>query len=154
MRTPLAWRNISAKKARSLVAVCGIGFAIVLIFMQLGFHAAARTNATSVYEALDFDVIILSPQYIFLAQPSEFPRRRLENSRSAPDVISALPLWVRLGEWRNPQTRERWNTIALGAEPSARAFRDQSISAQLPLLTVADAALGDSLARPHRIGPD
>src|SRR3954464_2591672 len=153
MRTPLAWRNVAAKKARSLVALCGIGFAIVLIFMQLGFRAAARTNATTVYDALDFDVIVLSPQYTFLAQPSEFPRRRLENIRSAAEVISAIPLWVRLGEWRNPKTRECWNVLALGAEPSAPAFRDQSITKQIPLLTVADTALGDSLARPEQGHP-
>jgi hypothetical protein len=35
MKTPLAWRNVSHNRVRSLIALCGISFAILLIFMQL-----------------------------------------------------------------------------------------------------------------------
>jgi putative ABC transport system permease protein len=58
MKTPLAWRNVSHNRVRSLIALCGISFAILLIFMQLGFYSAASRSATSVYDALDFAVIV------------------------------------------------------------------------------------------------
>ena len=40
MRTPLAWHNLTYNKLRTAVAVDGVGFAVLLIFMQLGFLGA------------------------------------------------------------------------------------------------------------------
>ena len=37
MRTPLAWLNLVHHKPRTLVAVAGVAFAVLLSFMQLGF---------------------------------------------------------------------------------------------------------------------
>jgi putative ABC transport system permease protein len=153
MKTPLAWRNVSHKKFRSVIALCGISFAILLIFMQLGFYAAARTSATSVYDALDFDVLVLAPQYVFVAHPADFPRPRLEEARSIEGVESLVPVWIGFGEWRNPRTRERWNILALGVEPGLRPFRDPAINDLLSLLIPRDTALSDLLARPEQGNP-
>jgi putative ABC transport system permease protein len=153
MKTPLAWRNVSHKKIRSLIALCGISFAIVLIFMQLGFYAAARTSATSVYDALDFDVLVLSPQYVFVARPADFARQRLEQVRAIPGVESVVPVWIGLGEWRNPETRERWNILTVGIEPAQRPFRDPAVNDQLSLLMPRDTALSDLLSRPEQGHP-
>ncbi|MEY2496169.1 MAG: putative transport system permease protein [Verrucomicrobiota bacterium] len=150
MKTPLAWRNVSHKKVRSLVALCGISFAILLIFMQLGFYAAARNSATSVYNALDFDLLVLSPQYVFVARPSDLSRSRLEQVRAIPGVSSVVPVWMALGEWRNPETRERWNILTLGVDPAQRPFRDSDVNDRLSLLMPRDTALMDSLARPEQ----
>jgi putative ABC transport system permease protein len=150
MKTPLAWRNVSHKKGRSLIALCGISFAILLIFMQLGFYAAARSSATAVYNALDFDVLVLSPQYVFVARPADFSRPRLEQVRAIQGVESLLPVWMALGEWRNPETRERWNILTLGVEPAQRPFRDPAVNDRLSLLTPRDTALIDLLSRPEQ----
>ncbi|NEQ27838.1 MAG: ABC transporter, partial [Microcoleus sp. SIO2G3] len=37
-RTPLGWLQLSHQKSRFLVALSGIAFADVLMFMQLGFQ--------------------------------------------------------------------------------------------------------------------
>jgi putative ABC transport system permease protein len=153
MKTPLAWRNVSHKKVRSLIALSGISFAILLIFMQLGFYAAARTSATSVYDALDFDVLVLSPQYVFLARPADFVRQRLEQARAIPGVESVVPVWIGLGEWRSPETRERWNILTVGIEPAQRPFRDPAVNDQLSLLIPRDTALGDLLSRSEQGHP-
>lgn len=152
MKTPLAWRNVAHGKARSFIALCGISFAILLIFMQLGFYAAAGNSATNVYDALDFDVLLLSPQYVFVARASQFPRSRLEQVRAVEGVESATPVWIGLGEWRSLESRERWNILTLGVEPAQRPFRDKAVNDQLPLLKVRDTALSDSLSRPEH-GP-
>jgi len=149
MKTPLAWRNLWHKKGRSLIALCGIAFAILLIFMQLGFYAAARTSATTVYDAFDFDVLLLSPQYIFVARPADFPRHRLEQARAVQGVESVVSVWIDVGEWRNPETRDGWNTLTIGVDPAQRPFRDPVVNDQLPLLVIRDNALSDSLSRPE-----
>jgi putative ABC transport system permease protein len=149
MKTPLAWRNVLQNKVRSFVALCGISFAILLIFMQLGFYAAARNSATQVFDSLDFDILVVSPQYVFLARPAQIPRHRLEQIRSVPGVKSALPIWLGVGEWRNSATREPWNMLALGVEPAQAPFREAAVNAQLPLLMIPDNALIDARSRPQ-----
>jgi len=149
MKTPLAWRNILHSKVRSIIALCGISFCILLIFMQLGFYGAAETNATQIYDALDFDLVVHSPQYIYLAHPGTFPRGRLEQLRSIDGVQSVIPVWSDVGEWRNPDTRVSWHIFALGLEPAQRPFRDEALDEQLPLLITPDDALVDSVSRPE-----
>ena len=40
MKTPLSWLQLSHEKSRLLIALAGIGFADILMFIQLGFQAA------------------------------------------------------------------------------------------------------------------
>ena len=40
MRTPLAWLNLLHNRARTAVALAGVSFSVLLIFMQLGFLGA------------------------------------------------------------------------------------------------------------------
>ncbi len=149
MRTPLAWRNIVHGKVRSLVALAGISFAILLIFMQLGFHSAARNSAMLVYDGLEFDLLITSPQYMFLSRPREFPLDRLEQMRAMQGVEKITPVWLGWGEWRNIDTRRGWGMLVLGVDPAQKPFRDDEINNQLADLTVDDSVLIDRVTRPE-----
>ena len=66
MKTPLAWKNITHNKLRTVTSLAGVGFAILLIFMQLGFYDACFRSSTMVFDQLDFDVALVSPQYVHL----------------------------------------------------------------------------------------
>jgi hypothetical protein len=37
LRTPLAWKNLTHDPRRLVIAVSGVAFAVILIFMELGF---------------------------------------------------------------------------------------------------------------------
>jgi putative ABC transport system permease protein len=152
MKTPLAWRNVSHNRVRSGIALCGVSFAILLIFMQLGFYSAASGSATTVYDALDFDIIVLSRQYVFLARPARFSRSRLEGVRGTAGLSSVAAIWLGLGEWRNRVSGERWNMMALGVNPDERPFRERAVNDRLPLLHPVDTALTDLQSRPEH-GP-
>ncbi len=147
MKTPLSWRNAWHNKVRSAVALSGIMFAILLMFMQLGFYGAARTNATSLYDMLDFDVAVVSPECMYLGQLGDFPRHRFEQIRSLSGVESLSVLWLQVGRWRNSNTRDDWDMLAIGIEPSQRPFRDSTLNDQLPELAMHDRALSDSVSR-------
>ena len=54
MKTPLVLLNLLHQPVRSLVAVLGVAFAVLLVFMQLGFYGSAETAANTLYHALDF----------------------------------------------------------------------------------------------------
>ena len=39
-RTPLAWLNLTHDKRRFALSLAGVGFAVVLMFIELGFYHA------------------------------------------------------------------------------------------------------------------
>jgi putative ABC transport system permease protein len=128
MKTPLAWLNLTHQKKRTLVAVAGVSFAALLVFLQLGFYGAALGTATLIYDQLDFDIVLVSPQYIDINRPGTFPADRLSQSLAAPGVEFAAPLWVSPAAWRNadapPQYAYKPQTImVLGFRPQDPVFR-------------------------------
>ncbi len=46
-RTPLGWLQLKREKGRLVVALAGIAFADVLMFMQLGFQNALYSRQSS-----------------------------------------------------------------------------------------------------------
>jgi putative ABC transport system permease protein len=103
MKTPpLALRNVMHGGSRSLLAIAGVGFSITLVLLQLGFLEAVRITATTVFDQLDFDVVLLSPQYEQFFGPGSFPRARLGDARSEPGVVEARPFSALMSFWRCP----------------------------------------------------
>src|SRR5882724_9039913 len=100
MKTPLAWLNLVHQKKRTLVAVAGVAFAALLVFMQLGFYGAAEGTATIIYDQLDFDIILLSPQYIDLSRAGTIPSERLRQALAIEGVAEVAPVQVSFGSWR------------------------------------------------------
>ena len=61
---PLAWLQLKRQPIRYLVAVAGIGFAALLMYMQIGFQSGLLASATTFYEALDADLVLISPKTV------------------------------------------------------------------------------------------
>ena len=93
---PLAWLQLTKEKLRLLVAVAGVAFAVILIFMQLGFRNALFESSTRLHEALAGDLFLISPQFDFVAQPKSFSRRRLLQALGFPGVEGVSPLYLGL----------------------------------------------------------
>jgi putative ABC transport system permease protein len=99
---PLALRNVLHGGMRSLLAIAGVAFSITLVLLQLGFLEAVRITATTVFDQLDFDVALLSPQYEQFFGPGSFPLARLKEAESVAGVTAARPLYALMGFWRCP----------------------------------------------------
>jgi putative ABC transport system permease protein len=134
---------------RSLAALAGISFSILLIFMQLGIRSAIGKSATLIYKALDFDLLVVSPHYRFLARAREFPRDSLARVLALPGVERVTAFQIGWPEWRNPLTGKGWPIMVLGVDPGDEPFRNPAINALLPRLTVADRVLIDTRTRPE-----
>ncbi|MCE9526365.1 MAG: ABC transporter permease DevC [Planctomycetales bacterium] len=155
MKTFLAWRNLVHNRVRTLVAVAGVTFAVVLIFMQLGFFGAVETTATVVYSALDFDLCIRSKDYLHFAKTRSFPAARLKQAEGVAGVKSASPFFVAIRVWRNPQPKkgEEYGIMVMGFNPRDSVFlRDDIQAAARKLLVQEDVVLIDSLTR-KEFGP-
>jgi putative ABC transport system permease protein len=152
MRIPLAWLNLVHSKMRTSLAVAGVGFAVVLIFMQLGFLGSAEQSATLVFEAFDFDVLIRSRHYLHLITSRSFPRERLDQAESLPEVEQATPVYLTSSFWRNPNDGAMRAMLVIGVDPGDPVFRVADIQRKLALLTVPEFVLIDQKSR-REFGP-
>src|SRR5262245_530174 len=128
MKTPIAWLNLVHQKKRTLVAVAGVAFAVLLVFMQLGFYGAAEGTATIVYDELNFDVMLTSPQYIDINRAGTFPAARLSQALAVAGVAEAAPVNVSFGAWRNADAPPQYayrpqNIMVMGVRPQDEIFR-------------------------------
>ena len=55
-KIPIAWLQLSKEKLRLLVALSGVSFAVILVFMQLGFRGSVYESATRYQRGLDYDL--------------------------------------------------------------------------------------------------
>lgn len=104
MRTPLGLLNLWHQQAKTLVSIGGVAFALLLVFMQLGFMGAVSHTATNVLENLQFDVLIRARDYLHLYEPSQFDRKWLQVASSTRGVSAAKPLWITIHNWRKLPT--------------------------------------------------
>ncbi len=146
-RTPLGWLQLKHEKSRLLVALAGIAFADVLMFMQLGFQASLYDSNTRVSRAMQGDIVLISPKALNLQNLSTLPRRRLLQAQDVPGVEGASALYVSNLTWKNPQTRLNATVQVLGFAPDAPAFDLPEVNQQLDKLKLPDTVLFDRKAR-------
>lgn len=152
MRTPLAWLNLAHYKMRTLAAVAGVAFSVVLIFMQMGFRGSVETTASLLYDALEFDVLLRSPEYLHVAAARTFPRDRLYQAGAVPGVLRVCPLHVGVNHWRNPHTGQRRRILVLGFRPEDPVFRVSEIQRKAASLSSPEFVLIDRQSR-REFGP-
>jgi putative ABC transport system permease protein len=122
--------------------------------MQLGFYNAVSRTATLIYNNLNFDLVLTSPNYVMISQAGTIPRRQLYQTLSHPDVLRAMPLQVGRTMWRNPDPKKRHfrAMILLGVNPTDPISNNQELTDELRLLALPDAVLMDRNSR-KEVGP-
>ena len=145
----LAWLQLKHEKLRLLVAIAGVAFAVVLIFMQLGFRNALFDSSVRIHRLLQGDVILISPQFAFLAQPKSFSRRRLYQAQGFPGVASVSSVYAGVTLWKNPFSGQTRNIFVLGFDPAERPLDLPEVTEQADKIRVADVVLFDALSRPE-----
>jgi len=156
MRIFLAWHNTLQNKKRSGAAVAGITFAVLLVFMQLGFLQTAKTNSTIVYNYFQFDLIIVSTRFEALEAADYFDSSRLLQARVVPGVRDVSTLDVSRGRWRDPENNNLGSSCMMLGFDLNPAFVPAEHRALLPALTPRDTVMLDRFSHPdygsQRIG--
>lgn len=146
-RTPLGWLQLSHEKSRLLVALSGIAFADVLMFMQLGFQNALYDSNTRLNRVLQTDIVLLSPQARNIQSLSTFSRRRLYQAADIQGVKSAEALYISTVTWKNPQTRRKTTIQVMGFNPDQPALKLPEVNQQLETIKLPDTFLFDRSAK-------
>ncbi|MCT7959663.1 ABC transporter permease DevC [Laspinema sp. D1] len=151
-KIPLAWLQLSREKSRLLVAIAGIAFADILMFMQLGFRDALFDSSTRLHRSLTGDIVLISPRSQALISMQSFSRRRLYQTLAVPEVQSVSPLYLAIGTWKNPVDKSDRSILVLGIDPTQSALNLPEVQGNLDKIKRSDMALFDRDARPE-FGP-
>ena len=149
---PLSWMLLTRQPVRLLVALAGISFAGILMFMQLGFRDGLFDASVTVHRLFDADLVLISPRSASSVRMSGFPRRRLIQTLADPSVEGVTPVHWGLMLWRNPETRRNRAILALGFNPDDPFFLDPGLAKQTGVLKQKGRILFDRLSRPE-FGP-
>lgn len=141
---PLAWAQISHQKVRLLVAVGGIAFANILIFMQLGFLSLFRNGATVVPESLNGDLFLLDDSAEYLGSPG-FDRRRLYQAAAVEGVTATMPLYIRDGSWAYGEYSS-FGVRLFAFNPAQEVFNIPEVNQQRSLLHRPRSILFDRMS--------
>jgi putative ABC transport system permease protein len=143
---------LTRQPVRLLVALAGISFAGILMFMQLGFRDGLFDASVTVHRLFDADLVLISPRSASSVRMSGFPRRRLIQTLADPSVEGVTPVHWGLMLWRNPETRRNRAILALGFNPDDPFFLDPGLAEQTGVLKQKGRILFDRLSRPE-FGP-
>ncbi|MDZ8034208.1 MULTISPECIES: ABC transporter permease DevC [unclassified Nostoc] len=152
LKIPLAWLQLAQQKVRLLVAVAGIGFIVLLMFVQLGFQDALYSSATAVHQNLKGDLFLVSSQYKSLTSNQSFSRTRLYQSLGFDGVESVSPMYLQFAKLKNPATSEKYSIYVIGFDPGRPVMNLPEVEKNLDKLKIPDVVLFDRGSRPE-FGP-
>jgi putative ABC transport system permease protein len=144
MSTFVAWRMLVHEKGRNLLAIAGIFMAVLMIFLQLGFYAAVPKGALLVYDHFRFDLLMTSSSYVVQSLPFDFPRQRLYQLLSLPQVASIAPIYQGQVSWLSPEDGIRREIFVMGFRLDDPVFAVPDIERQLDVLRRPDTVLADT----------
>lgn len=148
-KTPLAWLQLTRQKTRMVVALAGIAFADMLMFVQMGLLDALFDSATRPHQNLRGDLVIVNPQFESLFFVKSFPRERLYQTLADPNVTAVRPLYVNAVQWRNPENLTSRSILAWGFDPRDPAIKVEDLEGDLQDLKLLNQILFDRASRPE-----
>src|ERR1041384_7355565 len=89
---PLAWRNLVSNKMRLVRSVAGIGFAVLLMLVQLGFERGFFDASLGMVRQLDGELFVLRATKYRFGSEDPFPNADLDAARNFAAVASVVPL--------------------------------------------------------------
>jgi len=148
-KIPLAWAQLTREKMRLVIALAGIGFADLLMFMQFGFRDALFESSISFHSKLKGEIFIINTQSTALIAMKSFPQRRLYQALSFNGVTAISPVYLGFGLWQNPDPNRR-NTrqlMIIGFDPSHPILDIPGVQNNLHKIKISDVVLFDQASR-------
>lgn len=141
---PLAWLQLKRQPIRYLVAVAGIGFAALLMYMQLGFQSGLLNSATTFYEAIDGDLILISPGTVNSGSFQQFPQSLLYEALGVEGVKEGIPVYVANVNAQRLAGVKPTSLRLIGFDPDSRLLNLPGVNSQLEKLRIPNYVLFDT----------
>jgi len=148
LRLPTAWLQLRHQKMRLLVALSGVIFSVVIVFMQLGIRDALFNSAVRLHQGLDGDCFLISPRSTSLIAMENFSERRILQALAFDEVDYVSPIYLDFAQWKNPNTRNYWrNIFVIGFDLRYQNFKLSGVPENLEKLQLPDTVLFDQDSR-------
>ena len=147
---PLAWRNLVANKLRLVRSIAGIGFAVLLMLVQLGFERGFFDASLGMLRELDGDLFVMRASKYRFGSEDPFPAADLTPARAVAGVASVTPLYAAWQHflWKDPNGEKTYLVQGFGFDPDHPAFSLPELRQQSELLKQPDAVIVDRRSRP------
>ena len=137
----LSWLQLRKERARLIVAIAGISFADVLMFLQMGFRGALFSSAVEFHNSLNGEIVMLSGRSRSLISLDRFTERRLYQAAGVKGVKSVSPIYLNAIQWRNPENKEVWDIYAIGINPEHQVMNVPGVETNRKKLREPDTVL-------------
>jgi putative ABC transport system permease protein len=151
-KIPLSWLQLTRDKSRLAVALAGIAFADILMFMQIGFRDALYYSNVRLHSSLNGDIVLINQQSNALLAMEQFSQRRLYKALELQAVESVHPIYLDYTTWRNPITGRPRSILIFGMNPESNLFDLPGVQSHLEQLKQPDVVLFDGSSR-EEYGP-
>ena len=143
----LSWLQLRKERPRLLIAIAGISFADLLMFLQMGFRGALFSSAVELHHSLNGEIVMLSSRSRSLISLDRFTERRLYEVAGVTGVQSVSPAYLNSLQWRNPENKEIWDIYAIGINPEHSVMNLPGVQANREKLREPDTALFNASSR-------
>lgn len=153
MRTPLAWQNLTSNPKKCLLAATGVGFAVLLMFMQIGFRGAlidSNVQLLSLFDTTVGNISVYSRARYNLSTEQRFPRELLRQIDSLPEVEGTFAIALERGSASvQVEGFQKRPIRVVGVEIDKPEFlRDPGLADKLHQAAVHEASLVDVESKP------
>ncbi len=145
-RLPIGWLQLSHSRTRLVAAVAGVGFANLLVFMQLGIMGALNNSTVAPYALLNADIILSSQEGNTLTDSGNIARAFMFQALGVPGVAAGTPLFI----GNLPLTLADGSSISLlsfGVDVTQSGFVAASIAPAMGRLAIENTVLLDKDTR-------
>ncbi len=146
-KIPLSWLQLTRERTRLAVALAGIAFADILMFMQLGFRDALYYSNVRFHSSLQGDIVLINSQSSAVLAMRSFSQRRLYKALELPTVESVHPIYLDYTTWKNPVTGRPRSILIFGMNPETNLLNLPGVQENLEKLKLPDVVLFDRSSR-------
>ncbi len=144
MQTPLAWKNLTSSPSKCLLAATGVGFAVILMFMQIGFRNALLDSNVQIFRLFSADLVVISRARYNVSTEQRFPRHLLDQATAQKGISASCAVYAERGTASIQVQGYRARPIRVIAMQLARDFfADPRLFNQLSAADKQNAGLVD-----------
>ena len=146
---PLAWRSLVANKLRLVRSIAGIGFAVLLMLVQLGFEHGFYEASLGMLHEIDADLFMMRGSKYRFGSEDPFPLANLAPARAVEGVASVMPLYAawQYFQWKDPNGEKTYLIQGFGFDPDHPPFALPELRQQSELLKQPNAVIVDRRSR-------
>lgn len=151
-KIPLAWLQIKRERTRLAVALAGIAFADILMFMQLGFRDSLYYSNVRFHSSLNGEIVLINSKSSALLSMKRFSQRRLYRARDLKEVEYVYPIYLDYTSWKNPINGIPRNLLVIGINPKNQILNLPGLQENLKKTQLPNVVLYDRSSR-QEYGP-